>query len=261
MKANYAHELLTDFCQVRNEQNSLYGLENPLTNRVLFIVDTIIDLNLHKGLNLDVFEDKDDLYYVNVELTINAGTNDSVMFVAHHDVNNVNSDNCQDNSASVCNLLALAEHLSNDMLNKTVHIVFTDCEEFGGLGAKRLSERINNEEFGNVEYIVNLELTANGGNLWVDSGNFLTESPLLDKVIELNNDVMEAVTPFNDSVTFRANGIDSVCLGILNNDNIQQVFDKGKCNTWSICHKKRDTIEQAAANDMDDFVQKLIKFC
>lgn len=261
MKRNYAHTLLADFCKVRNEKSSLKGSKEPLTNRVVFIVDAIIDLNLHKSLHLDFFEDEDDLYYTNVELTLNEGSDSSVMFVAHHDVNNVNSDNCQDNSASVCNLLSLAEHFKSNMPNKTIHIVFTDCEEFGGVGAQRLSERIEEGIFGNVEYVVNLELTANGENLWVDSENFVTESVLLNKVVELNSDVLRVKTPFSDSVIFRKNGIDSVCLGTLNNENTQQVLENGRCSTWSICHKANDTIDQAISKDMDNFVQKLIKLC
>jgi Iap family predicted aminopeptidase len=259
MKANYAYELLTRFCEVRNERNSLRGLENPLTNRATFIVDSILDMELYQGLNLDVFEDTNpNLFYVNIELTINAGQENSVMYVAHHDVNNTNSQNCQDNSASVCNLLALAEHFKNNTPDKTIHIVFTDCEEFGGAGAERLSERIKDGVFGNVEYIVNLELTANGNNLWADSGNFLTESPLLDKLKELNDDLMEVQTPFNDSVKFRKHEIDSVCIGILQDADAQQVRGRGYCQTWAVCHKMNDTIDQAVANDMDNFVQTLI---
>lgn len=259
MKANYAHNLLTEFCKVRNEKSSLTGSENPVTNRVAFIVDTVLDLNLYKGLNLDVFNDTETLYYVNVELTLNAGCDESVMYVAHHDVNNKNSDNCQDNSASVCNLLSLAEHFSKNTPNKTVHIVFTDCEEFGGMGAERLSERIEEGVFGNVEYIVNLELTANGKNIWVDSKNFKTESPLLNKVKELIDDVVDVKTPFSDSVVFRENEIDSVCVGTLTDQDVSSVLSKGYCQTWSLCHKLDDTIDKANSNDMDNFVETLSK--
>jgi Iap family predicted aminopeptidase len=258
MKANYSYELLTQLCKVRNVQNSLKGSEEPLTNRANFIIDTILDLELYENLNLDIFEDTPNLYYINIELTINAGHENSVMYVAHHDVNNILSENCQDNSASITNLLALAEHFKNNAPNKTIHVVFTDCEEFGGAGAERLSERVKEGVFGNVEYIVNLELTANGNNLWADSGNFITQSPLLEKLKEQNDNIMEVQTPFNDSVKFRKHEIDSVCIGILQNVDAQQVRTKGYCQTWAVCHKMNDTIDQAVANDMDNFIQVLI---
>jgi Iap family predicted aminopeptidase len=244
------------------------GKENPLTPRVLFIIETLIDLKLHNKakLNSDIFDDINDkegkLKYVNIELTIEGNdTENSIMFTAHHDVNNPNSDNCQDNSASVCNLISLAEHFANNKPNKTVHIVFTDCEEFGGKGAKRLSERVNNGVFGNVESIVNLELTANGTNYWSDALTIKKakmESELLTKINEVEMFV-DVATPFSDSWVFRRYGIDSVCIGSLTDDDMQSVLKVGYCKTWALCHKEYDSIESASAKDMDKFVELLIK--
>lgn len=263
MEKDLSYNILKGLCKVRNLQSSFKGSENPLTPRASFIVDTILDLGIYEGLNLDIFKDnysKDlDLNYLNIELSINVGAENSVIYVAHHDVNNINSDNCQDNSASVSNLLALAKHFNdNKPTDKNVHIVFTDCEEFGGLGARRLSERINEGAFGNVDYIVNLELTANGMNFWNDSKNFSKESLLLDKL----NSVSEFVsvkTPFNDSVVFRSRGIDSVCIGSLTDSEMEQVKKYRYCATWALCHKENDTFENANSKDMNNFVELLTK--
>ena len=100
MKTALAHKTLESLCEVRNESSSVIGKENPLTPRVLFIIETLIDLKLHNKakLNSDIFDDINDkegkLKYVNIELTIEGNdTENSIMFTAHHDVNNPNSDN------------------------------------------------------------------------------------------------------------------------------------------------------------------------
>jgi hypothetical protein len=245
---------------VRNLHSSLKGSENPLTPRASFILDTILDLGIYEGLNLDVFDDTDiNLKYLNIELSINIGAENSVIYVAHHDVNNINSDNCQDNSASVSNLLALAKYFNdNKPTDKNVYIVFTDCEEFGGLGANRLSNRINDGVFGNVEYIVNLELTAKGTNYWSDSKNFTKKSLLLDKLNSITN-FTSVQTPFSDSVVFRECDIDSVCIGSLTDKDLKEVLGRGYCQTWALCHQSNDNFENAKAKDMDKFVELLTK--
>lgn len=262
MKQTLAHNILVGLCQVKNESSSLIAKENPITPRVNYIIDTILDLGLYDKVNMDTYLDGSDktesLFYLNVELTFDMGTETSIMFVAHHDVNNHRSDNCQDNSASVSNLLALADHFQNNPPEKTVRIVFTDCEEFGGEGAGQLSRKIINGDFGIVEYVVNLELTANGRNLWADSENFTTESPLLTLLNE-KADFYSAKTPFNDSVVLRRHEIDSVCIGSLTDRDMAEVKGRGYCKTWALCHKLDDTINEAVADDMDNFVEFLTK--
>lgn len=250
-----AYNILSEFCKVRNEKDSLKGSENPFTNRVQFIIDKILDLKMYNGLNLDIFNDYNELKYLNIELSFNNNSDKSILFIAHHDINNVKSDNCQDNSASVANLLSLAKYFSENVSDKNIHIVFTDCEEFGGKGAKQLSRRINEGIFGSVEGVVNLELTANGTEYWCDSN---IETNLLKRLQEINS-FIEVKTPFNDSVVLRREKIDSVCIGSLPKKEMESVIEKGKCSTWFLCHKETDTFENAISEDMDKFVELLIK--
>ena len=263
MKQSLAHEILVGLCAVKNGSSSALGKIEPITPRVNYIFDTLIDLGLADKLNADIFNDSYDktetLYYMNIEVKFEANTDASVMFIAHHDVNNPHSDNCQDNSASVSNLLSLAQHFRENPPTKTVHIVFTDCEEFGGDGAKRLSDRINEGAFGTVDYVVNLELTANGSNLWMDAENFEKENSELVNILNENGEFTSVRTPFNDSVVLRKHEIDSVCIGTLLNKDFEQVLAKGYCETWSLCHKAKDSIDNAVATDMDNFVEFLIK--
>jgi hypothetical protein len=251
-----SYNILSEFCKVRNEKDSLKGSENPITNRVQFIIDKILDLKMYEGLNLDIFDDYNEtLKYVNIELSFNKNSDKSILFIAHHDINNINSDNCQDNSASVSNLLSLAKHFSENFADKNIHIVFTDCEEFGGKGAKQLSKRINEGIFGDVEWVVNLELTANGTEYWCDSK---VKTDLLKRLHEVNN-FTEVKTPFNDSAILRREKIDSICIGSLPKKEMESVIEKGKCSTWFLCHKENDNFENAISEDMDKFVELLIK--
>ena len=203
--------------------------------------------------------------YLNIEVKFSAKkkTDNSIIYIAHHDVFDNNSDNCNDNSASVCNLLQFANELKGKKLDKNIYIVFTDCEEFGGRGAKQLANKINNGDFGVVEYVVNLELSALGQFIWVE--NTLRESSLVKKLKEVQennqNTYYSFNVPFNDSVILRKNEIDSICIGTINNEDVNYLtntFTKGRgCRTWSVCHQKIDIFELANEKDMNDFVSFL----
>jgi len=281
-----AFTILEDFCKVRNEKNSFYPsneVENPITHRASFIINYLLDNRI--SFKLDTFNDESQrpLYqgkdlmthkpifkyidvqgkYVNIEVTIKAKeeTNESIMFIAHHDINNIKSDNCNDNSASVSILLQFATELKKIELDKNIHIVFTDCEEFGGRGAYQLSKKINEGAFGNVQYVVNLELTANGTELWAD----YNEGELIEKLLitcaENNSNLNIFKTPFNDSWILRNNNIESVCVGLLSKSEVEVVKQKGYCGTWSVCHRENDTIDQANEGEMNAFISNvLMKF-
>jgi hypothetical protein len=126
------------------------------------------------------------------------------------------------------------------------------------LGASRLSNRIKDGVFGNVEYVVNLELTANGTNYWGDSKNFINKSLLLDKLNSITK-FTSVKTPFSDSVIFRKHDIDSVCIGSLTDKDLKEVLGRGYCQTWALCHQSNDNFENAKAKDMDKFVELLTK--
>ena len=82
------------------------------------------------------------------------------MVVAHHDIANPSIDNANDNSASCINAIALK------LLVPELNVVLLDGEEHGGIGSQRLSEKINSGDFGSIEWVLNLELTGKGGDLF-----------------------------------------------------------------------------------------------
>ena len=244
-----SYSILKELCQIRNDQVAFFGSEDPITNRVKYIIS-----KLPAKPNIDVFDAiSQNMYYANIELSFDAGAEYSIIFVAHHDVVNIYSDNCMDNSASVANLISLADYCSKNKFNKNIHIVFTDCEEFGGRGSKRLAKRINDGIFGKVEYVVNLELTACGTKiLCEETGSRLCSILKDDGVIGVN-------MPFNDSVILRSSAIDSVCITILPESEFDSVIRTGYCDIWSLCHSKDDIVGNANEDDINSFMEYLYK--
>ena len=92
-----------------------------------------------------------------------------------------------------------------------IHVVLLDGEELGGMGSQRVSEQINEGYFGEIEWVLNLELTGKGGKYF-----FIGDYPgkLYDHIKSLF-DCPVVQTPYNDSVTIRRNKIDSCVINPL----------------------------------------------
>lgn len=235
-----------DFCKVRNIGNVYKNGDTP-TPRVDFLLNLLKD----EGINfeLDKFEISGTFGY-NVILR---GSSNRVV-VAHHDIVNPNIDNANDNSASVINAIALKKLLPE------ITVVLLDGEELGGLGSQRLSDRINAGDFGQIDWVLNLELTGRGGKHF-----FIGDYPgkLTDHIKSIFNCPVTS-TPYNDSVTFRKNGIDSVVINPL--PPLNEGTSKVKWNDttyldYSIlynCHSQRDSIDTISVDDMRDFVEDVL---
>lgn len=166
--------------------------------------------------------------------------------MAHHDIVNPNSDNCNDNSASCINVIAAK------LLNPSVHVIINDAEEIGGLGAERSAEKIKAGEFGELDFVLNLELTAVGGkNFFVEK---YSRSNLFNRIIDLFPGVELYSTPFHDGIVLRRHDIDSVVINPLPR------LDNGelKYELLSLCHSNNDTIRLANYQDMYDFVTEVV---
>jgi hypothetical protein len=250
MTQGLAYKLLEQMCKVQGIRSSRRNTD-PFTPRVDFIMDSLMDLGI--GFAHDQFGS-----FVNITAHIKGKSRtSSVVYLAHHDIVNPDSDNCNDNTASVCNLLSLADHFKQNQPEKDVYIVFTDGEEIGGHGSTRLAEQINSNELRFVEYAVNLELTAFGKHLWVDAKNITGKSKLLDLTMTTLPDALHVATPFQDSIILREKGIDSVCFGTINGKDYNRAIDGGMPKAWMVCHSERDGFDQAISEDMDSFVLTL----
>jgi len=243
-----------DFCKIRNI-GGVYKNDpiNP-TPRVNYLISLLesegIDYKLDKFESIKGWAGKSTTCY---NIILKGSSNK--MVVAHHDIVNPNIDNANDNSASVINAIMVKKLIPH------IHVVLLDGEEVGGLGSKRVSEQINDGYFGSIDWVLNLELTGKGGKHF-----FIGNYPgLLTDHIKSLFDCHIVQTPFNDSVTFRKNGIDSVVINPLPplkeglksnvkwNDNTfldyKMLFN---------CHSERDSLDTIDINDMKEFVEQVL---
>ena len=236
-----------DFCKVRNTGPSFSNSKDTPTPRVKFLTELLSQLGIE--YEIDTFPIRGTIGY-NIILR---GDSDK-MVVAHHDIVNPNIDNANDNSCSVINVIALKK------LSPKTHVVLLDGEEIGGLGSQRVSEQILNDEFGEIAWVLNLELSGKGGeNFFI--GNY--PGKLSDLILE-KFECPVVSTPFNDSVVFRRNGLDSVVINPLpplENGKESNVKYREKYLDFDMlynCHNQRDTVETIDPEDMQIFVEKIV---
>jgi hypothetical protein len=259
-----------DFCKVRNRGNCLQNGLHP-TPRVEFLQDLIDELGLEQELDefkeieqkrpsrYALFDDEDDEQEGNNFYNIILPGSSNRMVVAHHDIANPSIDNANDNSASCINALALK------LLVPSLNVVLLDGEELGGYGSRRLGKHINAGYHGSIEWVLNLELTGIGGELF-----FIGDYPggLSDHILSLF-DCPVFKTPFNDSVTLRRAGIDSCVINPLPvrpaNKPRSRYMDPVFMNDQELdvdilmhCHGPEDTVDKISTSDMKAFVEKVL---
>jgi hypothetical protein len=175
--------------------------------------------------------------------------------VAHHDIVNPYIDNANDNSASVINAIMIKKIMPE------INVVILDGEEVGGLGSQRCSQLINDGLFGDIEWVLNLELTGRGGKYF-----FIGDYPgtLTDHIKSIFNCPI-IKTPFNDSVIFRRNGIDSCVINPLPpTDNIEESpvkWEEGVYLDFKLlfnCHTPKDTLDTISVEDMKEFTENIV---
>jgi len=252
-----------EFCKVRNHGSIFHNTDVP-TPRVEFLLELLekegipyeIDRfqKIFNHFNLLEESEQKIIWCYNIILR---GDSDK-MLVAHHDVVNPEIDNANDNSASVINAIALKKMLPN------IHVVLLDGEEYGGIGSQRVSEQINRGEFGDISFVLNLELSGKGGKQFF-VGDY--PGPLYDK-IKSQFPCPTVRTPFNDSVIFRRNGIDSCVINPLpSTDTISDsplfegaIFEGKQLDMTMLfhCHSPKDTIDTIDPNDMREFTEEVV---
>jgi hypothetical protein len=235
-----------DFCKVRN-RGSIYQNDNNPTPRVEFLMNLLDSECI--SYELDKFNtDKVTGYNIIMKGDSNR------MVVAHHDINNPNIDNANDNSASVINAIMIKK------LMPSINVVLLDGEECGGIGSQRCSEMINDDYFGKIDWVLNLELSGKGGKHF-----FIGDYPgTLTNHIKSIFDCPITRTPYNDSVTFRRNGIDSCVINPLpplSEGTSQVKWNENTYLDYSMlfnCHSKKDSIDTIDINDMKEFVEDVV---
>jgi len=235
-----------DFCKVRNIGGT-YSNSNKPTPRVQFLMQLLESEGM--DYELDTYQSRGNTCY-NLILK---GDSDR-MVVAHHDIVNPNIDNANDNSASVINAIMIKK------LKPEINVVLLDGEECGGLGSQRVSDQINDGYFNTIDWVLNLELTGRGGKYFF-IGNY--PGRLSDHIKSIF-DCPITNTPYNDSVTFRKNGIDSVVINPIPPLREGKSSVKWKDDTYLDfsmlynCHSSKDTISTISVDDMKEFVEDVV---
>lgn len=269
---NQSYDFLREYSSVHNLYTANTSQPNPFSNKVMFIIDKLTRMGVKYTLDIFEFDGSRVIWghgsysshkLVNIIAEPNPeATGSAIVFCAHHDVANVHSENCQDNGASVCNLLKLASLVkkSGKDSQRTI-LLFSDCEEFGARGAKRFASMssktkgtntITHDTYGEISGVVNLELTGNGTVVWSDCEAKSAEIELHEKLETiLGETIPKLKTPPSDAIPFRRFGYPVLCIGILPQDDMK---DK---NTWRICHSIKDTIDGCSKKNMEDFTEFL----
>ena len=238
------YEKIYDFCKVKNLGSVFKNTDSP-TPRVEFLLNLLEEEGI--TYELDKFTN-DEVTGYNIILR---GDSDK-MLVAHHDIVNPHIDNANDNSASVINAIALKKMAPH------IHVVLLDGEEVGGLGSQRVAEQILEGEFGEISYVLNLELSGRGGKRFF-IGNY--PGPLYDQIkSQFNPPTFN--TPFNDSVIFRRNGIDSCVINPLPttlNEGLEwDSTTKLDVSILYYCHSEKDTVELISTKEMQEFTEEIV---
>jgi len=236
---------LEDFCKVRNYGDGFSNTVNP-TPRAQFIIDLCAELDIPCEVDHFKVEEK------HGHNLILRGTSKR-MVIAHHDVLNVNSDNANDNSASVINAILLKK------LVPETHVVITDGEEVGFWGSYRLTNSIEKGEFGEIEWVLNIELSGKGGKNFM-IGDY--EGPLTDRIKALFNPPVKR-TPGSDCLPLYRNGINTNVINplpLLLEGESDMMNENGYLDnsSWYLCHSDMDTFDKVSIQDMEEFVTEIL---
>ena len=239
------YQEIYDFCKIRNDGNFFKNELTP-TNRVNHLINILNKQNIPYEL---------DSHHLDVGIAHNLilrGSSDK-MVVAHHDVSNHLIDNANDNSASIINAIAIKKIIPE------INVVLLDGEEVGGVGSKIISEQINNNLFGDIKWVLNLELTGKGGkNFFIGDYNGELSNYIIEKF-----DCPIYKTAFNDCDIFQKNGIDTTVINplpALKNGKSSLIHNNKYLNTNILynCHNEKDSIDSISVNDMKEFVEEVL---
>ena len=231
---------LEEFCRVRNEGTAHHNGTKP-TPRVEWILSLLEELGIEYELDEWVVTTERRMW----NIYLHSKETQPLALMAHHDIVNPDSDNANDNSASVINAIA-AKLERPDLL-----VVLTDGEEIGGAGAARYARLVLDRRLARPLWVLNLELTGRGGKSYFIGDDI--EGPLKSYLLDRHRAEVVNV-PFNDSVTLRRHGIDSVVINPLPKD------EHGEFELWRLghCHTAKDTLEEVSFADMQEFVEGVL---
>jgi hypothetical protein len=238
-------ESLRPFCSVKNAGPAYLNGDEP-TPRVNFITGLLDELGI--PYEVDKFQVND----VNLYNVILRGKSKR-MVIAHHDIVNPESENANDNSASVINAIYLKSILPG------INVVLTDAEEVGFKGADHLAKQILAGDFGDIEWVLNLELSGAGGKHFMIGSH---KGKLSDRIVKMFNAPI-VQTPPSDCYALERHGIDTNVinpLSLLNEGESSILSEYGYLDnsSWWLCHSMEDKVDKLSTRDMYDFVHDVL---
>lgn len=260
-KTKSSYDILEEFSKISSYSSfdKYAPTWTPRLNKILEILNSSNISHEIKHFKVPGFERDFTNIYVSFKKDINEP---GILFLAHHDISNEHSENCQDNTASVCHLLEMVLELNDNPPSIPIHIAIVDSEEHVNpycCGSQVLSEDIKNGNFGEISACINLELTGLGKHIWVSS--FERFEDFCDPFIEKLN-AHKVQTPYNDAAVLSLHGVPAMCIGILDDRDIEIALnDYGYPHIWGLCHRKEDTFDKISKEDMVIFQQKLLSIC
>jgi len=227
------YEELYNFCKVRDTDRINYS------NRAKFLTALLDKLGIQYKI-IRTFSDHYKKYFYNIYAF---GSSDKFLS-AHYDIIDIRSDNANDNSASVINMIAYK------VKNPSVNILILDGEEppYGGSGSNYASKYMKKNGI-NPKWILNLELTGVGNNFFVDNSN----SELRRRITAKYPRSLSISTPFNDAMIFRQFGYDSCVLTTLN-----MVDERPDFSVMYHSHSPADSVDKMSTDDMKNFVENTL---
>lgn len=244
-----------EFCSIKEDTNTCYR-NDIYSNRLTFLISLLNDLEIPHFVN--DFDNKIETYYKNGTSTslysnnlIMEG-NSNLLLIAHHDIRNPDSENANDNSASILNAIALK------YLYPNITVVLTDMEESDCEGVKILKSNLINKFWGigkpfkkEIIHVVNLELTGVGEKIGISGYKRGHGGDCLTNIIQINFLVKEIVLPENECWYLKC--FDSECISLYN--VIDGVDD---FSHFKNCHNMDDSVDKINVDNMERFVLEFL---
>jgi len=177
----------------------------------------------------------------------------SVAITAHHDTVNPHSDNCLDNTASVYNLAQIHNKLIEAGTNSDIIIGITDAEETCNATINGIGELLLTYD---PEYLVDLELSASGGELISTQYGRFDLFKYADITQPYNN--AKAAWSLVKGLNLRLRG--STCVAMVSTEDLHQLAKSRFCDRWSQCHSTSDSFDRWLDwSHMEKFQNEIVK--
>lgn len=260
------YDRLDNLCKVEGLHALKYG-ERKLSPRAKFIVGLAEELKIPYRVD-PILTMKDTGQKIMLNNIILEGSG-AIGIMAHHDIVNPQSENANDNSASIIAAFALK------LLSPDTPVFFTDGEEppLMGVGARHIVDQLSKGQHPDLKALVNLELVGQGGKYFCLEACKYTYQPseFMKLLCKVQGNPPLVHMPPNDAAAIRK----EIRAGRLPEDRIEtfticplprsetptSITHRGRylsTNHWGYCHSEMDSLDKISKPDMKVFVEDVL---